>query len=1628
MPLDLESVLDLEPVTNSPAPLALEPLDRRAYLQRQMEAERSHASALDPALKMLEGKDKPLGQIIEEFAAPFRTPEQAARRTERQNEEQAAASQQSGEREDAAAYLRTLEFKETQGALTSEEAADLERLRRAKSLDQFFGLFRGGARGVKNLAEGMTTPQNLALLPVAGSGGPSARAAGALFSAQAVHDAPAVLSQAKEAIQSGDTAAIGESAVAIPATVLMALGGAGAALHSGGAGDSPAVSRVPRETPRTIVRAQVPKLDLEPIAPERSASPEGPKEVMGLDTETGEVTIAPPVSSREGGTGDSPVRAGNLPAPGTPLEIDIDAGSGVRTVQARATEHGVQVGELTLPWDAPALLSVREVKPDTAPPVESNIEATKRMAEENRSAMAQLRKEKERQHSQNLQNPEPEPVVRPAREAPRPLPNSENSVNSVKAPVLPERPWDIIDDIENNVGQLSLKSARAFAEDFKPTGPLKKLFQGVNSLDDALSNLHQMGLARRITTEGELLDALHEASAVRANWETEMQRMTVGAEPETRNPQLDTVDTGTLGSLGMGGAKPGEFNRGPGTATSIKNATVDAERQARGLPPAMEPARRSFETVWDEAMARVDRAPETADALIGELTRQPRALTDIEDAILLQRQIDLQNEYGKSTRDLAAAHDDAAQFPNRLADFEEAKVRVTRLSDQLLQLYEVNKAAGTETGRGLNARRMMAHEDFSLAKMETDLRVAQDGAPLTDTQRKSLDEAHAKIEATQAALDEALTRLDKEKAARAATDATNDLIERVKSDGDVDPQVRSIAERITVRLESAADAARARLKSKFARTSAGVDPTIVADLSIVGAAHIARGTLEFTRWSRAMLLEFGDAVAPYLKAAWTESNRRVDDAVDAAVKGPQRDKVSRAVRKQDTRTQREALISGMKEARFDGRPNAELGRYVQRLAETFVRDGIKTRDALVDAVHQLLVLDFDPKLTRRQAMDAISGYGDFKALNPDAIKAELRELKGQMQQVAKLEDITARAPLQKTGIERRKIGDEERRLIQQVNEAKRKFGVVTTDPARQLKSALDAIKTRMRNRLADLKFELASKTRIVREKSEVKFDAEAEALKLELQTLRAEHDKVFSDEIDQASRVALAERALERSIKEYEQRVAAGDIARRQRTPPISNAKLDALRARRDALRDELDALRELANPAKTPEQRALSALKTRLKNATASLRERTAAGDFSPRVRKPITLDAEALKAKAANAQAKAAWQRGVIETRLANRTGPQKIWAGVKESLNLPRAAMASWDVSAVLRQGGFITLGHPLRAARSLGPMFRALASEKQSAIIEQEILSRPNAALYARSKLYLAPHESLKLSAMEEALMSRLAKFLPGVKQSNRAYVTFLNKLRADSFDTMLDSLQRRGPDLSQPELQAIANYINVSTGRGNMGHHAAAAETLATVFFSPRLVLSRFQLLAGQPLYRGSARTRTAVATEYGRFLAGLAVVYGLANLAGADLEDDPRSSDFGKLKFGNTRVDPLAGLAQNTVLLSRLAAGETTSTAGKVKAIRGSKLPYGADTSADVIARFLRSKLSPIVGAGVDLASGQNLLGQPVTPGQTAANLAIPLSFRDIQDIMLAHGIPAGTALGILSLFGWGLQHYDQKP
>lgn len=505
-----------------------------------------------------------------------------------------------------------------------------------------------------------------------------------------------------------------------------------------------------------------------------------------------------------------------------------------------------------------------------------------------------------------------------------------------------------------------------------------------------------------------------------------------------------------------------------------------------------------------------------------------------------------------------------------------------------------------------------------------------------------------------------------------------------------------------------------------------------------------------------------------------------------------------------------------------------------------------------------------------------------------------------------------------------------------------------------------------------------------------------------------------------------------RAISDTQRQLA--DLRREARTDKALKAKIDELQghidagttptpaSRQDRSPDAIKALRSIRDHIAGQIRQGEPARRLRLLQSIDSLTERLEAVREAPpqaAASKPVSQELARLMYE------RDELQRQIRET--INSWRPKTFFHRAAEPLNTARAIMTSVDFSAVLRQGGFIAIGHPIRATRALPAMFKAAASERYARASNAEIKTRANAPMYSKADLYLAEHSGASSKA-EEAYRSDWAERIPllkhVVKSSQRAYTTFLNTLRADSFDAMAETLGRDGV-FTEAEAKAVAEFINIATGRG--APNRQVGEVLTAAFFSPRYVASRFQLLAapltGFRFGGGSLRTRKLIAREYARYIAGLGVVYGLANLAGAELEFDPRSSDFGKIKLGDTRIDPLSGMSQAAVLVSRLSTGQRKTLDSK------ELIPTQGGFQTTV--EFLRNKLAPIPAASfdvADIASGRRPPpGHPQSYREVGQGLVTPMSFRDIHDSMVEHGIPKGAALGLLAVFGAGVQTYDER-
>ena len=72
-------------------------------------------------------------------------------------------------------------------------------------------------------------------------------------------------------------------------------------------------------------------------------------------------------------------------------------------------------------------------------------------------------------------------------------------------------------------------------------------------------------------------------------------------------------------------------------------------------------------------------------------------------------------------------------------------------------------------------------------------------------------------------------------------------------------------------------------KYKSTLPSIGADPEVLHDLSIVGAALMARGLTDFKSWSADLIKDFGDKIIPLLETVWKTSDKMLDESVRRAV-------------------------------------------------------------------------------------------------------------------------------------------------------------------------------------------------------------------------------------------------------------------------------------------------------------------------------------------------------------------------------------------------------------------------------------------------------------------------------------------------------------------------------------------------------------------------------------------------------------------------------------------------------------------------------------------------------------------------------------------------------------------------
>lgn len=508
--------------------------------------------------------------------------------------------------------------------------------------------------------------------------------------------------------------------------------------------------------------------------------------------------------------------------------------------------------------------------------------------------------------------------------------------------------------------------------------------------------------------------------------------------------------------------------------------------------------------------------------------------------------------------------------------------------------------------------------------------------------------------------------------------------------------------------------------------------------------------------------------------------------------------------------------------------------------------------------------------------------------------------------------------------------------------------------------------------------------------------------------------KELQNQIDAATKEKAGTRArakLEATIEELEGHLEAGTIPETQTRAARGTTAIDLMRDVRDDLRRQISK--------SEPTQLA------RINKQIADLDARIEAGDILPAPKIEAGPESKELQ----KARFQLVQKRQIVQNAIASQK-PRKWYGYITEPFDVVRDILTTGEFSPVLRQGAFFVFGHPIKSAGVVADMFKMFASEQTSYEMHERMMNHSEMPEFIRSGGHISEiGVNAKLSQREEIALSRLFYQVPGLKAFTRAGVGFINHLRFDMY-LMMKANIAPGGEVTAKEAKYLALGINEATGRGT--ENGAAIAGMNRAFFSPQFNISRFKLASFHPIWRPGTppSVRKAFAKEYLRFMLGLAGFYLMGWMAGGEMEWDRRSSDFGKIRFGKHRIDPLAGLSQVIVLSTRLWTGETKSTkSGKITPLRGPKNTFTDRDISDVINTFVRSKVHPLIAIPWNIAAQENVIGQPTTPGKELLNATHPITWQDIYEVSTDDdtNIPTAAFISLFGFFGSGVQTYQDN-
>ena len=479
--------------------------------------------------------------------------------------------------------------------------------------------------------------------------------------------------------------------------------------------------------------------------------------------------------------------------------------------------------------------------------------------------------------------------------------------------------------------------------------------------------------------------------------------------------------------------------------------------------------------------------------------------------------------------------------------------------------------------------------------------------------------------------------------------------------------------------------------------------------------------------------------------------------------------------------------------------------------------------------------------------------------------------------------------------------------------------------------------------------------------------------------------------------------------------------------------------------RELSEEIKLLQKRVKEHDLQKIAGAKKRMRSEIAKVKDRIDRGDFSKEEKIEVPLDEEGKQLQRELASLRRQWEVMVLKDKYAKRTPSEKFGDEVAKVANIPRSIMASMDLSALLNQGLIPTLANPKMAAKAMAQMWESMKDPQEFDRWFQMVKDSPRYDLVTKKmKVRMTDPNSPFMEAREEAFGGGYAEKIPFIgtnliKGSERAYVQYLNKLRWDMANNMIDRWEDQGKTYRNSEklYDFTGRFINDVTGSAELPF---ALEKYAgffnSIFFSPRLMVSRMRLLSPYYLAMAPREIKKEYLKEIGKAMTATAAVIGafaLRGMVGDDddpnkisVELDPRSSDFAKIRQGDTRWNPLGGFQSLLRLYAQVGSGKAKSANTEVVRKLDPDAPFG-ESRGSVVLRYFRGKLSPVVGTFVDWSQGKNVIGEPFSWKDAAIRSVIPLSAQAVIEAWDQYGPGSLPKVLLPNMVGISTQTYKPR-